>query len=488
MGSYKIGKSILYIFETLALITIFVLLFDSDKPEYYQFLFLLPLMFSALSIIFYNVYDEFFKNLGFSLLLGLMFFRMVISPLVMAFGGYTGTILLNVEHNTDYSILLICYEALAIFCLWTYKIQKSKQKKRVESLVTNFSINKTETTVYALIIVLILLVLGLCVIAVPEVITSYRTIFNISDRFFTNYEDSQIDIKYSHSFWLLFAVVTGRYLLKAALIIVPAFFVVVFEMKGKRLGGVLSFCISLLPLFFIGGGIARSLIYTLILFLLRSYMRDRSKLSKDFLILLSLASLAVIFWWLFRLSIGGNRDSNAYFSKMFVSYFSGTNIVSGSFNLPNNIDDKIRLLCYDYLSTFPYGSTIFGLDGETVQTFFNFHNSSTGQIPTTIGMGWYYFGPIFAPIYSLFFASVAFSAGTKLKYSKNPFSYVRLLLTVFYFSMGVIMYNIEITFTNYFSLILPMLIIEKLVFKNRGEKEEQKNASKDNSLLLVRGQ
>lgn len=49
--------------------------------------------------------------------------------------------------------------------------------------------------------------------------------------------------------------------------------------------------------------------------------------------------------------------------------------------------------------------------------------------------------------------------------------------------MGVIMYNIGITLGMYFSLILPMFIIEKFAYKKENLHDNQKD-----SLLLVRRQ
>ena len=116
----------------------------------------------------------------------------------------------------------------------------------------------------------------------------------------------------------------------------------------------------------------------------------------------------------------------------------------------------------------PFGNTIFGTAGETtVQPFFNMYNDSQGQIPPTIAMGYYYFGSLLAPVYSVLFSLVAFRAGEKIRCKDfdNPFQFARLMYTIFTFSMGIIMYNIEITMTNTLCILLPMAIMEKIAYE-----------------------
>ena len=124
-------------------------------------------------------------------------------------------------------------------------------------------------------------------------------------------------------------------------------------------------------------------------------------------------------------------------------------------------------MLYDFTETFPYGNTIFHISHETVHTFFNKYNSTFGQIPTTIGMGYYYFGFLLSPIYSVCFTLIALKAGYRIKNEDNLLPKVRLILTSFYFSMGIVMYNIEITMTNFFCIILPLIILEKINDRQR---------------------
>lgn len=79
------------IFFSLAAVILIVL--DINKPAYYNLLYLLPLSFAVLSILFFGLYKHILNNISVAVILILFFVRMVISPLFMSLGNYAGTIL-----------------------------------------------------------------------------------------------------------------------------------------------------------------------------------------------------------------------------------------------------------------------------------------------------------------------------------------------------------------------------------------------------------
>ena len=99
--------------------------------------------------------------------------------------------------------------------------------------------------------------------------------------------------------------------------------------------------------------------------------------------------------------------------------------------------------------------------------FFNSANSTYGQIPTTIGSGYYYFGFLLAPIYSVIFTIMAYKMGVKLNQTSNLISKTRYLFLIITFAMGIIMYNIQITLTIIFSTAVPMYIIERIAMAHQ---------------------
>ncbi len=445
---------------------------DFNRPTEYTCLFLLPLIFAMCSIVFCPIYELIPKNLGATLIIVLFFVRMVISPLFMSLGNYTVSISKGVEYNTILAIFLVCYENLAVFFTLFFLQQKSSLNDKLLDSTTI----KTESMQhrqkikrqYKFLLIGVLMVLCFCIAYTPALMKTYRTVFQIGDKFFTNYEDALITEQYGTSFVAKLSLVTGQYLMRASIILYPSIIIISCANTNKKFLKWVALCFTTVPLFFIGGTIARSLIYCVVLLLLWNLLYNRHKMNQKIIKLFSIASFVVIGWWIFRSSVSSlerfviDIDS---FSERFSSYFSGVNIVSGSFNLERTLDLRFRYFAYDFLSTFPYGNTLFGISHETVQPFFNAMNSSSGQIPTTIGMGYYYFGFVLSPIYSIVFAIISFNAANQLIHrTTNPIKYVRLLLTVFQFGMGIIMYNIEITMTNYWTLILPLYLMERFAY------------------------
>lgn len=432
------------------------LFFDSGAPEYYGGLFALPLVFGILSLVFANLYFDMSKNFGMALILMLLFCRMVLSPLFMRYGGYQATLARNIDKNTSNAILLVLYEAIAVFV--TLFILNKKTSK--ETILISGNRTKKISKKYDFIVLVALVAFFVFYAITPQIKEIYRTIFQISDEFFTNYEDSRIVDKYATSFLTKFSLVTGTYLSRVLIPLLPAYLIVKLSYNSTQLKKGIARLLCFLPLFYISGAIASSLINSICLIILYNYVFEPDKANQKTISMIIIGGVAVIAWWIYRT----NGDNIAeMFSERFSAYFSGTNVVSGAFNLPKDSEYRLRYFVYDFTSTFPYGTTIFGITEDTVQPFFNLYNGTYGQIPPTIGMGYYYFGPVFAPIYSVVFASTAFNAGKKLNYHlyETPMTLIRYLLVVFAFSMGIVMYNIEITMTNVFTIILPMWLMEK---------------------------
>lgn len=454
---------------TMSLFALFVsilLLIDIKKPIYYSLLFLLPLSFMVMSIALSKIYNEIPRNLGITMIIILLFVRTVLSPMFMYLGDYSITISYGIEKNTWYAILLVFYETICLFLLIYIKtVNFNKVSNDLSD--TRYSSNSYGMRIYLIILIALSGILIICQYITPELLSSYRSIFDMSNEFFTNYEDSQTVVKYGTSFIKKLSLVTGQYLIRALLIIWPTYLIVKLSNKKTYFSKLISAICCFIPVFFIGGAIAKSLIYVVCLLFLYNYIYNNKDFTRKSIKLICFGGIVVIVWWILNID---SQHAMEQFSRRFSAYFSGVNVVSGVFNLPNSMEYKLRYFLYDFTSTIPFGNTIFGISHETIQPFFNEYNFSHGQIPPTIGLGYYYFGPILAPLYSLIFATIAINAGEKLKQSisGNPMKYIRLLITIFTFSMGIIMYNIEITMTSWFCLLIPMYILERISYKKEG--------------------
>jgi len=174
MQSYTIKKRIswqmilCFMMILISLLVAILILTDFKKPGYYWGLFSLPLSFGALSVIFYRLYYEIPSNLGISIILVLLFTRMVISPFFMYLGNYIGTITKNVEKNTYYAILLVIYEELVIFITLFIKNQKEYKKATIDiDRSESYYIRPKISSIYKALLILALLINALCLYKAP---------------------------------------------------------------------------------------------------------------------------------------------------------------------------------------------------------------------------------------------------------------------------------------------------------------------------------
>lgn len=437
-----------------------ILLADFDKATHYNLLFVLPLLFASYLLVYAKMLKSFFDNLGLTMILGLLFTRLVISPFFMYLGSYIDKITLNVQFNTSVSIILVAYETIAIMSTLFILVKKSPDKENKNNFSNcSFYVNRKYIGVLFILVIMQIAIF----IYTPGLLEGYRSIFDMNDPTFTHLEQTYITRKYGTSFGTKLSLVTGQYLMKLLRLLLPNIIIILINRKKRnKYRKSLSYLILLSQLLLVDGTIARSIIYILISFLLISYIYPYKRVKKIARILM-ISSIGVIFYWFFRSSLMGG-EINQYFSSVFNSYFSGVNIVSGSFNLPKDFGIRLQYFLYDFLKAIPYGNTIFALSETDSQIFFNLVNGTTGQIPTTIGSGYYYFGFLLSPIYSIIFAVMAYKTGQKANQASSLISKLRYLFLTITFSMGIIMYNIPITLTNLFSVGIPMYIIEKFAY------------------------
>lgn len=459
--------NVLFFVVVLSLLFSFFIFLEKSPPPGYETLFLLPLAFAIVSVLFNKLYSYIPDNLAITLIVFLSFCRMVIAPFFLSLGGYSSPINLNIENNLFHAILLMAYEFVAVMGTLFFASQSGNISQQVFAQHGYLSLSKWGKYTYILFVLISLLILAGCFYIAPFLKEMYRPITQIGDELFANYEDSFFIAKYATSFTARLGVVVGMYLMRAMLIVLPALIIVLcHESKSQNVFvRFISIICCFLPFFFIGGAIARSLIYVVCLLLLRGYMYGSGKYGNKILVLGVFCVVLILIWW-FVFNVKTSLSFYETMSGRLSAYFSGVNIVSGVFNLPYELDYRIKYFLYDFMTTIPFGHTIFGISDPTIQEFFNSYNYSQGQIPTTIGMGYYYFGNIFAPAYSMIFAYFAYRSFHLLEMGKvySPFQYIRLLYSTFVFSMGIVMYNIEITMILVFSVLIPMYILERLAY------------------------
>jgi len=457
MGNDKnlLGNLVYWGVIVSSIVSVFVVLCDSRQPNYYDTLFLIPLFFGISSFAFYSIYQNVPRNIGITFIILLCYYRCVILPIFMVFGNYESLLKIQIQNNTNSAVWLMIYEIIVIF----FSIRMALRKRLYIGKIkySNVLFNQ-----------IFLLLVGFDVliwIIVPEVREDYRTLFNMFDDDFTLvlYSNKLNEVgSIKRILITLFSVTFG-----ITRILFPAYCMVKISQRFQTKpwsGILLSLFFILFQLFFVTSTIAFSLICCLVLFIFLSHLYP---IKAKYLMFVGGggAVLFVGFYFVSRflggLSSVGNTSLMGYLSASQIAYFTGIDNISAIFNLPDKM--KWWVFLTDITHCIPFNSTLFDLQDQLgSQEFFNSNNLSMGQIPPTIGLGYYYWGILLAPCFSSFLAYLATRMGMRANMDKRVLVYLSCVCCALFAAMGIVMYNFFISLSWIFSMVLPMYFLSTL--------------------------
>lgn len=451
-----------YLLVLFSLISCFVTLLSFDGPEYYDALFLLPLSFIILLLINTKNINEVFTNFGVILIIALEFIRLVVSPMFLVLSGYYEIIKFNVAANTPKAIGLLVYETIiiAIALRQPIKIRNKRPLSHGEFCCGISRLHKFMALYTSVLLVV-------CLMA-PDILLAHRTIIGaFTDKSFTSMTLDTV-IAANPTGLKHYMLMISRLLITPYRLLLPAYLIIVLRYYLKKRNKWLAWLISFFPFLMVNDVIAQSVYFTMFLLLMNCFM---DKVSYKVIVLILVAAVsAVIIYFLGRFLVSKNDGDSLImdFAERSVTYFSGLNLVSGSFNQPWDLGNKYQYFLYDFLKAIPFNKTLLGLD-TSISSDRLFHSSNfiNFEIPTTIGMCYYYFGALFAPLYSFVLARFAKRSSIKLQKENIPLLKVVYMFAAFIFSLGIVMYNVEIACTTLVQIVLPIYIIAKISFRRR---------------------
>lgn len=481
-GSNLIAKIVKWLFVLFSLfVSIYVAVVSDTMADYYQYLWILPFVYSICILASYGVLKEALQSFPVMLIVLLFFVRMVISPLLYAYAGVREQITINVEENTIKAIFLVSYECIAVFitlCVLRAKYRTLREKlNERENAETPINNTIKAKKIYEKGDKRLILFLLICIIVImvfyyitPHIFDTFRTILNIKDSDFTSIETDYSNIDTS-SFAVKFALVTSNYMLNVLRILIPATIIYFLsKIKNRPLAMFISAIMVVLPIFVIAGAIARSVYYVIVLMYEFVYLYSPKNQKMKMIGMFALGALLILAYWIIRYmvnakgtaTVGGFFNS---FSGTVNAYFSGVNVVTGIYNMPDDLATRMKFLYQDVFGAIPYGGTLFGIvESEKIQPVFNVINNTSGNIPPTIGLSRYYFGVILAPLMSVIFTIVAYKSGLQYDITKRPLKKIIYQLMGLYCALGLVMYNFPISFGNIIQLVLVLYIIERICY------------------------
>lgn len=444
---------------TVSFLVAIIILLDFDRPRYYDALFLLPLSFTLIILVNVSNLEKCLTQFGTLLIVVLEFIRLVIIPLFLTLSNYFELITLNVDKNTPQAIALLVYEALVIAIALKLPTRVKKPYK------TNYKLGIRRLNIFMAVYTITVIV---TFAITPEILLAHRTILGVfTDSSYTSMTLDSVVALYP-SGYKHYVIIISRFLFTPYRLLLPAYIIILIHHYKKRNLRVLSWIISLFPFVVVSDVIAQSIYFSLFLLLLNCYLY-KVKL-KTIVLVICLSGVAVLAYFIGRefanSDVGSDSNFIENFTRRLVSYFSGLNMVSGAFNQPADLSNKYQYFLYDFLKAIPFNNTLLGLDQSiSSMTLFNKSNMCDFQIPTTIGMCYYYFGFIFAPLYSFALARIAKRSSIKMAIAEIPLLKLVYTFCAFIFALGIVMYNIEIVCNMFVQVIFPIYIVARLSFR-----------------------
>lgn len=446
-----------------------IILMNENCPSYYSLLPLIPFVYGVLNLICGAAWNKETNASIFGVMFnGIMLLRSIIMPLLLMLGDYETVLQVNIESNMPKAIILLSYEMLCEYLLFSY-IYRDTRSEHFDAYSVDISTNYKHGLLVAF------LIAGLvgCFVLAPSSISFYRTIFGITDYEYTGFDSHSVFAQYATSLITKFGLVTFRYFAGVCRLVFPA--LILYKLKKNNVNRIVAFFFTVILIFIfdlliVDDTIATSIVNALITLIFYNRLFSSPKQIKRYFVY---AALGVASYFALRLSL---TASMSHYTNMFTrisnitqAYFVGTRNIAAGFNLHvDTIFDSIKFMIYDFLRGIPYASTIFGLDNTSISTLFNSVNNCTGQIVPVISSGNLYFSPFLAPIYPMLFLFISYKNSVKVDVIEKPLSVLGSITICVYTLMGISMYSAEATwaFTITVGLAIKLLsfLFEKKVY------------------------
>lgn len=432
-----------------------VIAFLGDN-ESYKTLGILPIAYMLIYLFSMAIFKErVLGNIGYILFWGQSIIKCVISPMILCLGNYTSIFR---ELTSEYifgAVLLMIYEQLA--CVITIALVSPNTKRIKVVLPWNGQLHKLTFRTFIMFFGFIILVIW---VLVPTVKNNLVPIFDMfsSRQMFLGYDyiSANTSGAFDRILTTLFLV-----LFKSFRIIFPFYIIKVLKQKYDSAGSfAFSIIIVAMEFLFISETVAMALV---VAFLLLSYMLDiYPKYRRAVIAIMIFSSVFVVF----VLSLNYENISTwygvdniiEYASQILQSYVPGVCNTASIFRLERV--SRILSLWDTLISTIPFQNTIFGSVSwnHDINAVFTSVSGLGGQICSTIGGGWYIFGALGAPLFSVLFTYVSIANGYKYMETDEELKKLMYLYMCIQSILGIGVYNIQTTITLWIQVGFVMYI------------------------------
>lgn len=448
------ANTINLIFRLWIIISSFIfslIIYGTSMPKEYQYIYILPLFYSFINLVFGHIYTNINHNFPYFLVISVFYIRNSLAPFFLLLGDFINLFPYNDTTNINKAIALMCYEASFIFVF--LRIQ---QKNNVR---LNKTIQYTKSSFRLNIILIILFFLDCIIFSYSSTVRSlYTSIFSTDNvQYITSSSLSTGSI--DKILYVLFG-----FTFNITRLLLPISILVYFRKKVGDNFVIFSTAILLcfLQLFFIG----EETLYILILeFVIIKTTIQIAPKQKNKIYLLGLISVSLIFATLFYVKANIiTSDSSSFgftaISIMLQAYFPGITNIAGIFNIQ---EFNISYLWNDLAYIIPFKSVFFGSLGDNLNAIYTLENDARFQILPFIAQSYFYLN-FLSPILSCIAIKIAIHYYKKTV-NCSIWSYSINLLITIYFSVAPVFYNISIIGLFYISCFIPLILVAKICNK-----------------------
>ena len=446
------NKKLLSLFAIPSFIIFGIVSIVDFIPEFYRLISLLPLINCICYLILILAIGGKKQNIATTLIIPLTFIRYSIIPLLFVLSNYHSIFSLSREYiNGDLAIILMIYENICV-TLALILSNRTKYKNKIKFQKIN-KLTLSHTTYLLLLYCLVFAVLF------PESMP-FKSILEISENDFISrdieiYNVGTIQRILKTLFSTIFNVIR---------ILLPVYIIHKLDKQSKSDITIISYTVFfvIIQFFFLTTTFAESIVASMVVLLTACSIRHN--VSKRLLkVVPFFVMFIIVFYFYFRYTSENSLYSKSgnfisYLSSLVNAYFTGIDNVVAIQNIPTSVN-KIDIFQSSYQSTIPFNSTLFGPRGDSIQVVYNRYNHIGGQIPPTIGIGYYFYGFIFAPLFSFLQAFFAVKFSIIANNSKSILYYSAYIFISVCLSLGFSMYNEIISLSWCFGWGIPLYLI-----------------------------
>ncbi len=425
-----------------------------NLKEGYELLFSLPLAACICFIILYLSNADYKNNVGILFIFALMFVRYVLHPFILVMGNFTTPIGRNVSLYINSAVWLLIYE---MFAITITVILASRQR-----LLATHRERKKKITLKMLGFILLTLVLFCLVVIIllPDTKNMFRTIFELSEYDFTTVTFKTTMNRAGSLIRIVQTLFSMFFHFLRIMIPASSLYFLFRSGKSERLIYCVALIWGIIQFMFVTSTFAESIVSAVVILLatLKLCPNRRKKMVKT--TVFAIFGIFILFFAV-RFNVkygdGNSMPGMSYISYIVNAYFTGVENVAAIFLVPSEF--KWSSLFFNLYGAIPFNSTLFGLEGMKLQSYFNTYSDSYGQIVPSIASGFYFFGVLFSPAFSIFQTYWAVRNGKRANETIYYWKYIVYSFLAIIFSLGIAMYSESIVLGWFTSWGLPMYII-----------------------------